>query len=109
VLLAFLFIFRNNLVHADGMVYAMGADTYEHLLPRQRALQEPDLHCSAVGKLRAGFQKHHIIFHNPFTDQHLWVSSSHERYWKQAYKLGQISARQLLAILGCGKPPSSGE
>lgn len=61
MLLAFLFIFRNDLVHADRVSDAMGVDPREHLLPRQRALQEPDLHFSTVGELCAGFQKHHIM------------------------------------------------
>ena len=76
MLLAFLFIFRNDLVHADGTSDTMGADTREHLLPRQRMLQEPDLHFSAVGKLCAGFQKYHIIFHHAFTDHDLLPFSS---------------------------------
>jgi hypothetical protein len=109
MLLAFLFVFRNDLVHADRMSDAMGADTREHLLPRQRALQEPDLYFSAVGELCAGFQKYHIIFHYPFTDHDLLVSSCHQIPWKQAYNLVQISARQLLAVWGCGNPPSSGD
>jgi len=75
VLLALLFIFRYDLIHADGTSETMGADTREHLLPRQRAFQEPDLHFSPVGELHAGFQEHHVIFHHPFTDHALLASS----------------------------------
>jgi hypothetical protein len=49
VLLAFLFIFRNDFIHADGTLDAIGADTREHLLPGQWALQEPDFHISWQG------------------------------------------------------------
>jgi hypothetical protein len=108
VLLALLFIFRNDLVHADGTPDAMGADTREHLLPRQRALQESDLHFSTVGELHTGFQEHHVIFHHAFTDHDLLASSSQIR-WKLAYNLEQISARHLLGVLSCGKPPLSGD
>jgi hypothetical protein len=108
VLLAFLFIFRKDLVHTDRTADAMGADTREHLLSRQWALQEPDLHFSAVRELHAGFQEHHIIFHHPFIDHDL-LASSHQTYWQLAYNLGQISARHLLVVLGCGKSPSSGD
>jgi hypothetical protein len=38
MLLAFLFIFRNDLVHADGTSDAMGADTREYLLPGRHLL-----------------------------------------------------------------------
>jgi len=102
VLLALLFIFRNDLVHADGPSDTMGADTREHFLSRQWALQESDLHFSPVGELHTGFQEHHVIFHHAFTDHDLLASSS-QIHWKLAYNLEQISARHLLGGLRCGK------
>jgi hypothetical protein len=87
----------------------MGADTREHLLPGQRTLQEPDLHFSAVGELRARFQEHHIIFHHPFTDHDLLPSSYHQIRWTQAYNLVQISAMRFLVVLGYHHfPPTRG-
>jgi hypothetical protein len=79
VLLALVFILRNDLVHADGTQDAMGVDTREYLLPGQRALQEPDLHFGTVGKLCASFQEDHIIFHYSFTDHDLLPSSYQTR------------------------------
>jgi hypothetical protein len=87
VLLALVFILRNDLVHPDGAGGAMDVDTREYLRPGQRVFQESDLHFGAVGELRAGFQEHHIIFHHPFADRHTLFSSHHQKSWKQAYKL----------------------
>src|SRR2546430_1826062 len=85
----------------------MGADTREHLLPGQRALQEPDLHFSTVGELRACFQEHHIIFHHPFTDHDLLASSSHQIEYRK-YKATSIgNTKPLFTRAHPPEPPST--
>jgi hypothetical protein len=78
----------------------MGADTREHLPPRQRRQGRTSL--QRRRELRAGF-KNTIIFHHPFTDQ---VSSLLLPALEANHNLVQISARQLLVVLGCGNRPS---
>jgi hypothetical protein len=75
MLLAFVFILRNDLVHPDGSPDAMAVDTREDLLAGQRAFQEPDLYFSTVGELHTSFQQYHIIFYHSFTDCHILRSS----------------------------------
>jgi hypothetical protein len=52
-----------------------------HLLPGQRARQEPDLHFGTVWELCARFQEYHIIFRHPFTDHDILPSSYHQTSW----------------------------